>query len=84
MCEEALGLTDDAVVQFLGGLPEQKKHCSLLGVRTLKQAIYDYRLYNELLESGQLTGRSEYKKIREDFILAVCRRILASTKNDIV
>ncbi|GAB6180845.1 Fe-S cluster assembly scaffold protein NifU [Desulfotomaculum defluvii] len=44
LCEDALKLTDDDVVEFLGGLPENKKHCSLLGVRALTQAIYDYWL----------------------------------------
>ncbi|SHF04824.1 iron-sulfur cluster assembly scaffold protein [Desulforamulus putei] len=66
LCEEALKLTDDDVVDFLGGLPEQKKHCSLLGIRALKQAIYDYWLYKQLLESGQVTNRDEHEKVRED------------------
>lgn len=66
LCDDALQLTDDDVVEFLGGLPEQKKHCSLLGIRTLKQAIYDHWLYKQLLESGQATNREEHEKIRED------------------
>lgn len=39
---EAKGLTDDDVIEALGGLPEQKKHCSLLGVKALHEAIRDY------------------------------------------
>ena len=66
LCNEALKLTDDDVVEFLCGLPEQKKHCSLLGIRAIKQAIYDYRLYKQLLESGQVTNRDEYEIIREE------------------
>ena len=66
LCAEALKLTDDEVVEFLCGLPEQKKHCSLLGIRALKQAIYDYRLYKQLLEAGQVTNRDEYEKIRKE------------------
>lgn len=65
-CEEALQLTDDDVVEFLGGLPEQKKHCSLLGVRALNQAIYDYWLYRQLLENNQVKNREEHERIRED------------------
>lgn len=38
---EAKGLTDDDVIEALGGLPEQKKHCSLLGISALHEAIKD-------------------------------------------
>jgi len=40
--EAAKGITDDDVVEALGGIPERKKHCSLLGVRALKAAIADW------------------------------------------
>lgn len=66
LCEDALKITDDDVVEFLGGLPEQKKHCSLLGVRALTQAIYDYWLYKQLLENDQIKNREDHEKIRED------------------
>jgi nitrogen fixation NifU-like protein len=39
---EAWAITDDDVVEALGGIPERKKHCSLLGVRALRAAIDDY------------------------------------------
>lgn len=39
---EAKALTDDDVIEALGGLPEQKKHCSLMGVGALHHAIKDY------------------------------------------
>jgi nitrogen fixation NifU-like protein len=41
--QEASRITDDDVVNALGGIPENKKHCSLLGVRALHDAIEDYR-----------------------------------------
>lgn len=41
--EEALAMTDDDVVEALGGIPEHKKHCSLLGVNALHEAIRDYQ-----------------------------------------
>ena len=41
--EEALLLTDDDVVMSLGGIPERKKHCSLMGVMSLQEAIKNYR-----------------------------------------
>ena len=40
--EEALALTDDEVIEALGGIPENKKHCSLLGINALHAAIADY------------------------------------------
>lgn len=39
---EALKITDNDIISFLGGIPEQKKHCSLLGVRALHLAINKY------------------------------------------
>ena len=40
--EEALKLTDDDVVIALGGMPEEKKLCSLMGVAGLQGALQDY------------------------------------------
>jgi nitrogen fixation NifU-like protein len=42
--EEAAQLTDDDVIRELGGIPEDKKHCSLLGITALQKAINDYFL----------------------------------------
>ncbi|HCO48874.1 MAG TPA: iron-sulfur cluster assembly scaffold protein, partial [Spirochaetaceae bacterium] len=41
--EEAMNITDDDVVKALGGIPENKKHCSLLGVQALQAAIASYK-----------------------------------------
>jgi len=40
--EEAKQLTDDDIIAELEGIPEQKQHCSLLGVNALQEAIRDY------------------------------------------
>lgn len=40
--EEAGLISDDDVVTALGGIPENKKHCSLLGVQALQAALKDY------------------------------------------
>jgi len=40
--EEAKSISDDDVVEALGGIPEKKRHCSLLGVRALQAAIDDW------------------------------------------
>jgi nitrogen fixation protein NifU and related proteins len=39
---EARCITDDDVIEALGGIPEKKRHCSLLGVRALQAAIEDW------------------------------------------
>ena len=41
--DEALSITEQDVVDALGGLPEHKQHCSLLAVSALRNAIDDYR-----------------------------------------
>lgn len=41
--EEALLITDDDVIVSLGGIPERKKHCSLMGVMSLQEAIKNFR-----------------------------------------
>jgi nitrogen fixation NifU-like protein len=41
--DEALKITDQDVVDALGGLPEHKQHCSLLAVSALRNAIEEYK-----------------------------------------
>lgn len=45
--EESLKLTDTDITEALGGLPESKLHCSVLGATALKNAIGNY--YKKLL-----------------------------------
>ena len=40
--DDALMLTDDDVVKALDGLPEEKLHCSVLGITGLRKAIQDH------------------------------------------
>jgi nitrogen fixation NifU-like protein len=40
--EDARAISDDDVVDALGGIPEKKRHCSLLGVQALHAAIEDF------------------------------------------
>ncbi len=39
--EEASRITSEIIEASLGGLPEEKRHCSLLGERALKAALDD-------------------------------------------
>jgi nitrogen fixation NifU-like protein len=44
--EQAKKLTDNDVIIALGGIPEVKEHCSLMGVGALHLAIKDYECKN--------------------------------------
>lgn len=40
--EEALAISEEAVVEAVGGLPEVKIHCSNLAVAAFQQAVIDF------------------------------------------
>jgi len=40
--KEAKKITDDDIITALGGIPEHKAHCSLMGANALLEAIRDY------------------------------------------
>lgn len=50
--EEALQLTNKAVVEALDGLPAQKIHCSVLAEQAVKSALLDYARKNNLKLAG--------------------------------
>ena len=45
--DEAYQITEEIITDAMGGLPDQKLHCSLLGPEALKKAIDNYRQNEE-------------------------------------
>jgi len=58
--EEAEKITNQDIANYLGGLPEQKMHCSVMGREALEMAIHNYR-----------TGQKN-KKILEGKVICTC------------
>ena len=57
--EEALKLSNKAVVEALGGLPAHKIHCSVLAEQSIKAAIADYYKRQGIDPEPMLGSKSE-------------------------
>ncbi len=75
---EAEKITNDDIVRFLGGLPRQKMHCSVMGREALEKAIANYRGEEEKAVEGTIvcecfgvTDREIARAIRENGLTTI-------------
>jgi NifU-like protein len=76
--EEAENITNQDIAQYLGGLPKEKMHCSVLGRQALDQAIDYYRGKAPKVQEGEIicecfgvTDREIEKAVRENNLSTV-------------
>jgi NifU-like protein len=50
--DEAEKITNEDIAAYLGGLPKEKMHCSVLGRDALKKAVMNYRRRSDSVDDG--------------------------------
>ena len=64
--EEALKVTNKAVMEALDGLPPAKVHCSLLAEEAIHAALWDYAQKNNLVIEGLEQPKSDIHEDEEE------------------
>lgn len=64
--DEALALTNKAVMEALDGLPPVKVHCSLLAEEAIHAALWDYAQKNGITIEGLQKPKSDIHEGEED------------------
>jgi NifU-like protein len=80
--DEAMNITNDDIARFLGGLPEQKMHCSVMGREALESAIANYR-GEKVVEHQEVPVICKCFWIAEDKIREVIRENQLTTVEQI-
>jgi NifU-like protein len=76
--EEAEKVTNQDIAKYLGGLPQEKMHCSVMGREALEAAIAHYKGTPEKVVEGQIvcecfgvTDREIERAIRENHLTSI-------------
>ena len=64
--EEAMGITNKAVIEALDGLPPVKVHCSLLAEEAIHAALWDYAEKHHLVIPGLEKPKSDISEHDEE------------------
>ncbi len=76
--EEAMKITNQDIADYLGGLPPEKMHCSVLGQEALEKAVENYRGTASPQKEGQIvcecfgvTDKEIERAVRENHLTTI-------------
>ncbi|NLJ49006.1 MAG: Fe-S cluster assembly protein NifU [Candidatus Atribacteria bacterium] len=85
--EEAQKISNQDIAEFLGGLPEEKMHCSVMGKEALEEAIKNYKGETQPIESqGRIVckcfnvSEEKIRKVAQENHLTTVEEITNFTK----
>lgn len=81
--EEAQKITNQEIAEFLGGLPQEKMHCSVMGVEALEAAIADYKGEKKEVEKDHGRLICACFGVTEDLIRKVIKENNLSTVDEV-